>query len=182
MIKKFSQFNENFQDTPEEYIKTALMKIQKKIVDFFESDDKQDEQEVVTLSKALDQGKKQDSRNKNMSLSDMGLNLEDTELSKYSSLYDNVTFKFSDPDFWYNLYITIPINYVKTDPEEDFSDTDIEFCSIKFKKYNYENDIVGQIGPRKIKIEDIDETLLVDLKIELDEEFGESEEEFEIET
>ena len=68
------------------------------------------------------------------------------------------------------------------DKESDFSDTDIEECSIKFKKYNYENNIIGQLGPRKVKIEDIDETFLVDLKIELDEDFPSKEEEFEIET
>lgn len=182
MIKKFSQYNENFQDTPEEYIKTALMKIKNKIDGFFEKEPERDPNEVISMSQAIEQGKKKSKKDKNMSLPDMGLSIESSELSKYSALYDNVTFKFSDPEFWYNLYITIPLNYIEMDKESDFSDTDIEECSIKFKKYNYENNIIGQLGPRKVKIEDIDETFLVDLKIELDEDFPSEEEEFEIET
>jgi hypothetical protein len=71
----------------------------------------------------------------------------------------------------------------KEDKKENFSDKDIKNCIIKFKKYDIEHfELIGQIGPKKTKIEDINEELLVDLKIELDEEFGESDEEFEIET
>ena len=66
--------------------------------------------------------------------------------------------------------------------EKEFSDKEIENCVVKFKKYDIQDfDLIGQIGPREVKIKDIDEEFLVDLKIELDDEFNE-EEEFEIET
>ena len=76
MIKKFSQYNENFQDTPEEYIKTALMKIKNKIDGFFEKEPDRDPNEVISMSQAIEQGKKKSKKDKNMSLSDMGLSIE----------------------------------------------------------------------------------------------------------
>ena len=42
-------------------------------------------------------------------------------------------------------------------------------------------DLIGQIGPKKVKIEEVGEDFLVNLKIELDDKFGESEK-LEIET
>jgi hypothetical protein len=54
-------------------------------------------------------------------------------------------------------------------------------CYIKFKKYDLDTfEVIGQIT-KNVKIKDIDEEFLVDLKIEMDDQFGE-EEEFEIET
>jgi len=197
-ILKYSQFNENHQDTPEEYIKNALMKIKKRVDSLFEeqveepyskSEEGEGEEEgeegdnILTLNQAIEKGKEKEKKNSSISLTDMGLRLESSELSNYSSTMDNVTFKFSDPESWYNLYVAIPLKSARPeDGESDFSDDDIKECSIKFKKYNDVDQIVGQLGPRTVKISDIDEDLIVKLKIELDDEYGSSEEEFEIET
>ena len=56
-------------------------------------------------------------------------------------------------------------------------------CSYKFKKYDVNNfELLGQIGPKTIEIDKIDEEFLVNLKIELDDEYGGEEEELEFET
>ena len=207
-INTYSEFiNENFQDPPEEYIKVVLMKLKKKIVSFFEKAAEENkelvrnggeepdedgeqvdkgngpEEEVVTMRTAMKRGK--DKKKDGISLSEFGVKLESIEVSRYSALYDSLTVKFSDQEGWYNMFLTLSLENVVADmkekEDEDFSDTDIKECSIKFKKYDLDNSLVGQLGPKKYKISDIDEEFLVNLKIELDEEFGESEE-FEIET
>lgn len=198
-IYKISEFiKEEFQDPPEEYIKTALNKLKNKIESFFEESEnerdnmevdfapeKEKDKSIMTMSQALEKGKEKKKGDGKMSFKDLNVHLESSEMSKYSAIYDSLTFKFSDDQNLYSLYITIPLEegMNKDDKKENFSDKDIENCVIKFKKYDIDNfDLIGQIGPKKAKISDIDEEFLVDLKIELDDEFGESEEEFEIET
>jgi hypothetical protein len=198
-IYKISEFiKEEFQDPPEEYIKTALIKIKKKIESFFEESqndrdnmevdfapEKEKDKSIMTMSQALEKGKEKNKSEGKISFKDLNVHLESSEMSMYSAIYDSLTFKFSDDQNLYSLYITIPLEegMNKEGKKENFSDKDIKNCIIKFKKYDIEHfELIGQIGPKKTKIEDINEELLVDLKIELDEEFGESDEEFEIET
>ena len=189
-IIKYGEFiKEGFQDTPEEYIKTALLKLQKKIESFFEDesvggDQEENPKEVMTMAKAKERGEEKEKKNSRMSFKDMGVKLESSEMSKYSAIYDCVTIKYSDEKCLYNLFITIPLeDGIPKDKESDFSDKDIKKCSIKFKKYDVENfDLIGQIGPKKVDIDKINEEFLVDLKIELDDEFGGETEELEFET
>jgi hypothetical protein len=199
-VFKLSEFiREEFQDPPEEYIKTALTKLQKKIESFFEDSEnerdnlevdyapkKKGDDEVMTMSQAIEKGKENKKSEGKMSFKDLNVHLESSEMSKYSAIYDSLTFKFSDSDNFYSLYITIPLEEgIKNgeDKDKEISDKDIENCVVKFKKYDIDDfSLLGQIGPKKVKIKDIDEEFLVDLKIELDEEFGEEDEEFEIET
>jgi hypothetical protein len=117
-----------------------------------------------------------------MSLRDMGVRLESSEISKYSKMYDNLTIKFSDPEAWYNLYLAIDIkDALPKDATKDYQYEDIEKCFVKFKKYDLDtNDVIGQIT-KNVEIKKIDEDFLIDLKIEIDDKFGD-EEEFEIET
>jgi hypothetical protein len=66
--------------------------------------------------------------------------------------------------------------------EEQFGQDNIENAYIKFKKYGSEGmDLIGQMD-KNVKIKDIDEAFLIDLKIELDDEYDENEDEFEIQT
>jgi preprotein translocase subunit Sec63 len=68
------------------------------------------------------------------------------------------------------------------DPTKDFSFEDIESCFIKFKKYDLETfEVLGQMT-KNVKIKDIDENFLVDLKIELDDTFSDDDEKLGIET
>jgi hypothetical protein len=187
-IIKFNQFIlENLHDSPEEYVKIALSKLKKKIEDLFEESVPQDvegeESKVTTMSDALKRGKEEEKEKSKMGLSDFGLELQSSEFSKYSATLDNIKFIFSDEEFRYDLYITIPLEEALIkDKEKDFSDKDIKKCFVKFKKYQIDNsELIGQIS-KNAEIANIDEDFIVELKIELDEEFGDESEKIEIET
>lgn len=180
-IRKFTEFiNEEFNDTPESYIETALKQLQKKIGKMFEDQiDLEDEKEGNnSIMKAKSKGKE-----KKLTFKDLGVQLESSEISKYSKMYDSLTIKFSDSNATYNMLLLIDLkDGMVKDPTKDFSFEDIESCFIKFKKYDLDTfEVVGQMT-KNTKIKDIDETFLIDLKIELDEKFGDEEEKLEIET
>ena len=188
-VIKFLDFlrESNLQDPPEEYIKTSLLKLKKKIESFFqksEEEDQDESDELMTMSKALKKGEELGKKSGEILFKDLNVRLESSEMSKYSAIYDSLTFKFSDEENFYSLYITIPLEEGMSKKKDvDFSDDDIINCSVKFKKYDLNFfELIGQIGPKKVKIKDINEEFLVDLKIELDEKFGDSEEELVIET
>jgi len=189
-IIKFNQFIlENLHDSPEEYVKIALIKLKKKIEDIFEDtlvqskDDGDEESKISTMSDALKRGREEEKNKSKMSLSDFGLELQSSEFSKYSAILDNIKIIFSDEEFRYDLYITIALEEALIkDKTKDFSDKDIKKCFVKFKKYKIDNsDLVGQIS-KNVEIANIDEDFLVELKIELDDEFGDDSEKIEIET
>ena len=184
-IRKFIEFiNEEFNDTPESYIETALKQLQKKIGKMFEdqTDLEENEDEDVEKKSSIQKAKSK-GKEKKLSFKDLGVQLESSEISKYSKMYDSLTIKFSDANATYNMLLLIDLKSgMIKDPEKDFSFEDIEDCFIKFKKYDLDTfEVVGQMT-KNVKIKDIDETFLVDLKIELDEKFGDEEEKLEIET
>lgn len=185
-IRKFYDFlNEELNETPENYIETALAQLKKKIDEIFEyqgSDSDVEEGGEKSIRKA-----KLDSKKKNkMSFKDLGVILQSSEVSKYSKMYDNLTIKFSDDSFLYTLIISIDIKEGLPKTEEKPM-----MCDVKLKKYDLNTfEIIGQLpspidGDKpeylKIEINKIDEDYLVDLKIEIDDKFG-GVEEFEIET
>ena len=81
-IRKFIEFiNEEFNDTPESYIETALKQLQKKIGKMFEDqvDIKDQEKEGnISIMKAKGKGK-----SKKLSFKELGVQLESSEISKY---------------------------------------------------------------------------------------------------
>jgi hypothetical protein len=175
-IKKFVDFiKENLSDTPEEYIKMELIKLKRKIDAFFDKKEgEEDEREISTMTNALKKGKEREESEKKISFSELGLVLQSSEISKYSSLYDNIIIKFSDEEYLYNLYVTIPLE--EAVPEEGEDSKSIKKCYIKFKKYDLVNfDLIGQIT-RNTDIDKVDEDYLVSLKIDLDDEFDKKEE------
>ena len=184
-IIKYDQFiNENIQETPEEYIKVSLTKLKKRIEKFFdESEESDDNVSNVSVDVAKEKGKEKDSKKGNLSFKELGVKLEISEFSKYSAIYDSVTIKFSDENCLYSLYITIPLEEgISKDKEADFSDKDIKKCYVKFKKYDTDEfELIGQIA-KTVEIAEIDENFLIELKIELDEEFSEDDEKLEFET
>jgi len=118
-----------------------------------------------------------------MSLADFNLESQSCEFSKYSKVFDNLRVKFSDEKYLYDLLITVDLkDAVPQDATKDFTDDDIETCQLKFKKYDIDTfELLGQII-KTANIKEIDEDKLVELKMEIDEEYGAEEEEFEIET
>ena len=183
-IVKFIEFiNEELNDTPESYVEIALKQIKKKIDRMFEfqeegdySDDGEPESKTVKKAK-IDSRKKSD-----MTFKDLGVRLESSEISKYSKLYDSLTVKFTDDSGTYSLFIAIDLkDALPKDPAKDYSYDQLEKCYIKFKKYDLDTfEVIGQLT-KNVEIKKIDEEFLINLKIELDDTFGE-EEEFEIET
>ena len=183
-IIKFIDFinEELMNDTPESYVEMVLSQIKRKIDKIFEyqeDDIEQDDEKEKSIQKA-----KYDSMKKGkMTFKDMGITLESNEISKYSKLYDSLTVKFSDNlESWYSLIIMIDIKEaLPKDATKDFKIEDIKMTYVKFKKYDANtDDLIGQIT-KNVEIKKIDEDFLIDLKIEIDDKFGE-EEEFKIET
>jgi len=182
-IRKFIDFiNEELNDTPEEYISDALGFIKRKIDKMFE-DQPESEESKESKPKSIKQAKEESKENK-VSFRDLGVRLESSEISKYSRMYDSYTVWFTDDMAAYCLIFTIDIkDGMPKDPNVDFSFKDIEKCTIKFKKYDLDKvEIIGPPIRKTVDIKDINEEFLVNLKIELDDELGEDNEEFEIET
>lgn len=178
-VFKYSEYiKEELQDTPESYVETALRQLKKKLDKLFVDDDELREPNKVLSPKELE---RVDSTK--MTFKDLGIRLESSELSIYSKLYDSLTIKFSDDNNTYTLIIMIDIKEaIPKDKEKDFSIEDIETAYVKFKKYDLDTfEILGQLD-KNVKLKDINEEFLIDLKIELDEKFSGDEEEFEIET
>ena len=178
-IVKYIDFikENNLQDTPENYISIVLNKLKKKLDKIF--DYREDSDDVVLNPEELQRVKSD-----KMTFKDLGVRLESSEVSKYSKLYDSLTIKFSDDQNTYTLIIMIDIKEaIPEDKEKDFDPLeDVKKCYIKFKKYDLDTfEILGQID-KNVKIKDIDEDFIIDLKIEIDDKFDESEGDFEIET
>lgn len=180
IYKYFEYLKENIQDTPETYVENALRKLENRLKNMFETD-KAENGEVKRYGTLVDKDRKEKGE---MSFKDLGLELQSLELSKYSKVYDNVKMKFTDEKFLYDITFTIDLkDAVPTDTTKDFSDKEIENCQIKFKKYDLDNiKIIGKLPPKTAKISEINEEYLINLKIEIDDENGGEEEEFEIET
>jgi hypothetical protein len=188
-IRKYADFinEEIINDTPESYVEIALKQIKRKIDKMFEFQENEEQPEDQPIDsednkKSIKRAKAESKDKSKMSLKDLGVRLESSEISKYSKMYDNLTVKFSDDDATYNLYLAIDLkDALPKDATKDFSYEDIKTCYIKFKKYDLDTfEVIGQIT-KNIEIKKIDEEFLVDLKIEMDDKFGD-EEEFKIET
>lgn len=187
-VRKFTEYiKEDLFETPETYISTALSQLKRKIDKMFdfEVEDSMEggdpnQGEEVSPEKIKKFRKKSSDK---MSFKDLGVRLESSDISKYSKMYDSLTVKFSDDTATYALIIMIDLKEgIPQDKEKDFDSDDVEKCYIKFKKYDLDTfEVIGQIT-KNVEIKKIDEDFLIDLKIELDDKFGEDEDEFAIET
>lgn len=170
-IFRFNELiNENkdiFNDSPETYVENVLLKIKKKIENFFSEPTKSDK--VVKIGDE-DFDKKIVNKDKNLSFSDLGLELQSSEFFSNSVLYDSVSIKFTDDTFLYDLYIMIKLEEALPQPNtnKQIEESDIKKCFIKFKKINKETlELEGRVSAN-IDIKDIDEDLIVKLKEEMD--------------
>lgn len=178
-VFKYSEYiKEELHDTPETYIASALNLLKKKLDLLFENDLDRDNPEKVLSPKELE---KVDSNK--MTFKDLGIRLESSEVSKYSKLYDSLTIKFSDDNNTYALIVMIDIKEgMPEDEDKEFDIEDIDKAYVKFKKYDLDTfEVIGQLS-KNVKLKEIDEEFLINLKIELDEKFSEGSEDFEIET
>ncbi|CAG7581346.1 MAG: hypothetical protein SLAVMIC_00796 [uncultured marine phage] len=169
-------------ENPETIIKNKLTIIKNKIEKMFPTD-VEPSGEVTANSDDID--KKVSSEG--MTFQDLGMRIESAELSTQTKTHQNLEIKFSDEDqtYYYTLLVRIDLKQATGDNveegEEVTSDT-IKRCFIKFKKYQVEGfELMGELT-KNIDIDELDEDFLINLKIELDEEFGGGgEEEFSIE-
>ena len=198
-IVKFIEFirEELINDTPEQYVATALSVIKKNVDAVFEMGEVEGEEDF-------------DRKKKRGNMEDLGVRLESSEISKYSKLNDSLTVKFSDDMVTYSLMFIIELSEaMPKDKTKAFSHKDIKKCYVKFKKYDLDTfEIIGQldknigiIWPKKseksglmfevIEDESLEEQnaakmsvedFLIYLKNEFDEDFDEGGEGFEIET
>jgi hypothetical protein len=180
-IQRFSQYSEKLNemnDTPESYITTALNKLKRKVDKMFAYLDGKTQGGKILTPEGLEKVDPKD-----ITFKDLGLHLDSSEVSKYSKLYDSFTIKFRDANNAYTMIVMIGIEEaMPEESEEQFGQDNIENAYIKFKKYGSEGmDLIGQMD-KNVKIKDIDEAFLIDLKIELDDEYDENEDEFEIQT
>jgi hypothetical protein len=185
-VIKFTEFikEELLNDTPETYISTVLTQLKRKIDRMFEYEGSDREPEGEKTQKSIQKAKAEAKDKSKMSFKDLGLRLESSEISKYSKLYDSLTVTFQDANYMYTMILMIDIKEgIPKDATKDFKLEDVKNCYIKFKKYdiNANFEIIGQIS-KNVEIKKISEEFIIDLKLELDETFGDDEEQFEIET
>jgi len=173
------KFTEVRNDTPASYVDSLLISMRKKIEKMFEEENDDNKQEENDVKKAKLNKKREGN---SPTFKEFNLRLESCEVATRSLLNDTLTVKFSDDENWYNLLISINMkDAIPKDKTKDFSTKDIKQCFIKFKKYDNETqEVIGQIT-RNTDPNTINEEFIINLKIELDDQFGE-EEEFEIET
>lgn len=182
-ILKLNEFiKENFtHDTPESYVANALKHLKRKIDKMFEYTEGGEED--VNQNRVLTSDQLEKIDKDKLTFKDLNVYLESSEMSKYPSTHDSLTIKFSDEYNTYALIILIDIEQaIPPKNKKNFSFNDIEWVYIKFKKYDVETfEIIGQID-KNVKMKKINEEFLIALKIELDEKFSDTEEEFEIKT
>lgn len=175
-IRKFNEFIKEQMDGVDtvETNSEILLNVLKTRIEKMFGEEEVDEDEVMTLQKA-----KQSSKNKEKpTFKEFGMKLESIEVSMKEK--NSLTVKFSDDENWYNLYIRIDIEEVKQkEGDTDFTIDDVKKCYIKFKKYNEAQEVIGQLA-KNVDPKEIDQEFIVNLKLEVDEMFGDDE--FKIET
>lgn len=129
-----------------------------------------DEGEIKTFGQA-----QKEEQEKKFSFKDLNLELQSLDMSTYSKIYDRVDLKFSDEKFLYHFSFTINLeDAVPNGNKEDFTPKKIENCQVIYKKYDIEKNFELVVGPlnKTVKLEDINEEFLINLKIEFDKEAG----------
>ena len=145
-ILKYIEFiKEEMTDTPETYIKGKLNQLKIAIDQLFdeEATGSEEQPETISKDKAKDNHKK---KKQKLSMADMGVTLDSSEISLYSQTDDSLTVKYSDEEGTYDLLISINIkDGMPKDPNGNFSEDDITKIFVKFKKYTIDDiDLIGQ--------------------------------------
>jgi hypothetical protein len=179
-VIKFSEFlSENFNDSPETFVANALQKLKIKIDSFFDERGEKATQEQnpsKSIKRVSDTIKQKKESGEKISLKELGVNLEDSQISKYSKTGESLTVWFSDPEGTYRLYVMVNLeDAVPKDNTKEFTDKDIKKVFVRFKKYNFEDQYVGEVT-KNTNIKDIDQEFLIDLKIKVDKEYSGGEE------
>jgi hypothetical protein len=181
-IIKYTEFILEANDTIENYSNKLLVRLQNKIDNMFEYESQEGSgEDEMTIKKA----KISSIKDKNKpTFKDFGIRKDSSELSTKNN---GLTVKFSDDENSYTIFIKVNTDSVAQDivafPKEDNKDfgiDDIKKCIVFLRKTNI--DTFKEIGIDKtVDVKSLDEEYLINLMIELDDMFGDSEK-LEIET
>ena len=183
--EEFSDDTEEvFNDNPESYIKGAILKLKRNLEGLFPKDDISDDEVIATGSDNIG-NPNSNSDNTKMTLKDMGAKLESSDIAKSSKTHKSLVIKFSDTEFYYSLYIKLSLKEAieLINSGEELSDESIQNAFVKLKKISLDNyEEIGTVN-RNVKVSEINEEFIINLKLELDGDdiSGGDEEEFKIE-
>lgn len=146
-----------FNEDPSYYIEEALKKVERKILSLFK--------EPVA-------GKDGRTENDPSSYYDQGVELIDVKLTDMP-LNKTLIIKYHDTDFTYHLMVTVDLKQgVPEKPDVEMDYTMVEYCGVKFKKYDISNNLLGQLDRKKVPLKTIDQDFIDSLNGELDSKYS----------
>ena len=140
ILKYFEFINES--STPEDHMRSKLdiikTKLDELIPEHSDNVENDDEIEKISVRQAKEESEKK------LTIKDLNLSQDSSEMSKgHSSIVESLTFKFSDFDSSYTLYLSTDIK----DSNGATSESDISKFEVKIKKYDSQTiDYYGEIG------------------------------------
>jgi hypothetical protein len=163
-----NDFTDEYLQDPTYYINQALNVVKNKVVSLFDEPKPKANDRTVEVDQS--------------SYHAQGMQLLDIKYTDMP-LNKSLIIKFEGDDYLYHLLITIKIDQGKIELEKDGDEnlTEIDNCGVKFKKYDKENNLVGQVARKKVLLDDIDQDFIDTLNADLDEKFSVQSDEFEIE-
>jgi len=179
---------EVFQEIPEKIIDDALKMLKRDIEDLFEE---RDDTPTKGIKEIGDKGfndkiKDKNNKNKELSFEEMGLKLMRVNINSYSKTNRSMDLRFGDSEGnMYSLYIRVDLG--EAIPEKGDMEIEpkmIKTAFIKFKKYDVNNDLVDSVSRNIDDMWEVgaDEKFLIDLKLEVDGNSSNEEDELVIET
>lgn len=145
----------DYNEDPDYYAAKSIETIQNRLESLFEEPQK-DNKDIVEKDPS--------------SYVEQGVQLMDSKVTDMP-LNKTLMMKYADSQFIYQLFVTVNIEQPKP-KEGDMDSSQIEECAIKFKKYNMENELIGEIERRKVNISELDQDTLDTLNAELDEKYS----------
>ena len=177
-----------FQEIPEKIIDEALKMLKRNIEELFEE---KDDAPSGGVKEVGDEGfgekiRDKSNKGKELSFEEMGVKIMRVNINSYSKSNRSLDLRFGDVEGnMYSLYIRVDLD--EAIPEK--ADIEIEpkmvkNAFMKFKKYDVNNDLVDSISRNIDDMWEVgaDEKFLIELKLEIDGNSPDEEEELVIET
>lgn len=146
-----------FEEDPSYYINQAIEKVKRKILSFFEKPEPNEKGRVNNdTSSYYSQG-----------VEVMDVKKTDLPMSK------TLIVKYNDSEYMYHLMVTIDLSQGIPKEDDEVASTDmIEYCGVKFKKYDSSNKLLGQLDRQEIRLDNIDQDFIDTLNAELDDKYS----------
>lgn len=146
-----------FNEKPKYYIEEALKSVKRKLESLFEKPKpNKDGRTEVDPNSFYDQG-----------VEILDIKMTDMDMNK------TLIMKYHDGEFLYHLLISINIQQgIPEKPDVEMDYTMVKECGVKFKKYDANHDLIGQLDRQSVSIKDIDKDFIDILNSELDEKYS----------